>query len=377
MRTFLCVCGNTLHFENSVCLSCSRPVAFVPEAGVVSPLEPDGEGMRALTAPEHAARVRACGNHLDYDVCNWAVQAGDEQRLCRSCRLNSVIPNLDRGDNLRLWYRIEVAKRRLLYTLLLLGLPVPDRVEDPERGLAFEFLADRRIDPEFADPLGGEDLVFTGHSEGTITINLLEADDGLRESMREEMNELYRTLLGHFRHEIGHYYWRLLIDGERLAAFRARFGDERSGYEEAMAAYYHSGPCARWEQDFVSAYAAAHPWEDWAETWAHYLHMVDTLDTADDFDFVLGGQAIVSPLVAGADAQRDGDGRLGFDDLVGQWYRLTIAMNGLNRSMGLPDAYPFALPPPVIAKLRFVHELIADQRSHSKRGRLAKPDRRL
>jgi hypothetical protein len=354
MRTFSCTCGNTIHFENSRCMSCGRSLGFLPDVLVMSALEPTGLGHSVTAlAPEAGGRLyRPCANYVNEEVCNWMLLAGDPQTLCPSCRLNRVIPNLSTPGNRVLWCRIETAKRRLLYTLYRLRLPVVGQDRDPHRGLAFAFLADPAQETEFADPVGRRgSSVLTGHDKGLITINLAEADDPARERMREKMNELYRTLLGHFRHEIGHYYWeRLVAHAPALEEFRALFGDERSDYASALQQHYDQGPRPGWERDHISAYASAHPWEDWAETWAHYLHMVDTLETAHDQGLRLGGHEVQVP---GDDEGKE------FRAFLADWGQLTTTMNALNRSMGLPDAYPFSLSDKTIAKLAFVHRLIA------------------
>ena len=249
------------------------------------------------------------------------------------------------------------------WTLLALGLPIVDRHDDPESGLAFEFLADPDPSVEFSDSLGGHSRVMTGHRGGKITINLAEADPSAREGIRKQMNELYRTLLGHFRHEIGHYYWSQLVESTPwLEQARVLFGDERQEYADALERYYREGPAADWPQHYISAYASAHPWEDWAETWAHYLHMVDTLETAHDFGYSIKGRKVMQPSAVLKNAMQhayDPAARNAtFDTLLGDWINLTVAMNSLNRSMGLPDAYPFVLLSEAAEKLRFVHRLI-------------------
>jgi hypothetical protein len=212
-----------------------------------------------------------------------------------------------------------------------------------ENGLAFSFKASTEAEP-----------VFTGHNEGLITINVAEADDPFREKTRQQLGEPYRTLLGHFRHEIGHYYWDRLIRGRCLEPFRAMFGDETADYAGARKRHYESGPPADWTQRFVSAYASMHPWEDWAETFAHYLHIVDTLETARAYGLALKPKAASGlPAVATGRLQFDD-----FDDLVSAWFPLTSALNSLNRSMGLADLYPFVLSDAAIAKLRFVHDIV-------------------
>jgi hypothetical protein len=259
-----------------------------------------------------------------------------------------VIPDLSQPDAALLWGRVELAKRRLVSSLIGLGLPVRSRLdEDPQRGLAFDLLR---------PPPGGPPVV-TGHAEGVITLDVEEADDAHRESLRAALREPYRTLLGHLRHEIGHYYWWRLVGQTRWQApFRTVFGDERQPYDAALEAHYQSGPPADWQDRHVSAYASAHPWEDWAETWAHYLHMVDTLDTASSFGFDARGaglryesftpDALYRPSLAGATEF------LGF---VNSWIELTGVLNELSRSMGQPDLYPFVLSSAAVAKLQFVH----------------------
>ena len=343
MKTFTCECGNTLFFENSQCLACGRETGFLPDRLVLSALEQEGDGLyRALPG---GGTYRKCGNRLDYDVCNWMVPAADPSRLCRSCRLNAVIPNLSDPRTLTLWYRIEQAKRRLLYGIFRLGLDVDGRAIDPERGLAFRFMEDPAHDDEFSNAVTPNQNVITGHRAGVITINIREAEHSAREEMREKMNERYRTLLGHFRHESGHYYWaRLLNDQQKLVLFRDLFGDERQNYQDALDRYYAQGPAPGWEANFVSAYASAHPWEDWAESWAHYLHMVDTIETAEDLGFGF--------------APAPSDAPTGFDELIDDWGRLSLALNMLNRSMGLTDAYPFVVTGRAADKIRFIHDLV-------------------
>ena len=255
-----------------------------------------------------------------------------------------------------LWQRLEGAKHRMVYGLLRLGLPLISKADDPS-GLAFDFLADP------ASAWQDSPQIMTGHAEGLITINIAEADDAERERRRQDMAEPYRTLLGHFRHEVGHYYWeRLVRGGPWHEPFRELFGDESVDYGARLEAHHAGGPPADWQDRFVSAYASAHPWEDWAETWAHYLHVVDTLETAHAFNLRLRPRAGADPALAMA-ANFDPYGHADFDALIETWLPLTYAVNSLNRSMGQPDLYPFALAPPVVAKLRFVHDLAGRSRA--------------
>jgi hypothetical protein len=367
MKTFHCHCGNTIYFENSRCLACGRDLGFLPDALVLSAIEPAGEeeggnpgAVRPLAPEGHGRLYRRCSNYAEEGVCNWLLLAADPQPRCPSCRLNRVIPDLSEPRNRVLWARIETAKRRLLYTLFALGLPVVGQDRDPRSGLAFAFLADAPAGTEFTDSMGRERRVLTGHEQGLITINLAEADDPKRERIRERMNELYRTLLGHFRHESGHFYWqRLVAGGPFHEDFRTLFGDERADYSQALDRHYTEGPSPHWAQDHISAYASAHPWEDWAETWAHYLHMTDTLETADDHGLRLNGQPVQAP-APGMDPE--------FAVFLRDWTQVAAALNDLNRSMGLPDAYPFYPSAKATEKLAFVHRVI---RSSAVAGRLA------
>jgi hypothetical protein len=256
------------------------------------------------------------------------------------------VPGTDAPEEKLAWARLESAKRRLLYSLLGLRLPIDRRSADGDKGLAFSFKRS-----------SAEAQVFTGHNEGLITINIAEADDPFREKTRQEMGEPYRTLLGHFRHEIGHYYWdRLIKDSRCLEPFRGLFGDERADYAAEQKRHYEAGPPADWTEQFVSAYASMHPWEDWAETFAHYLHIVDTLETARVYGLALRPKAASGAPLPDLTARRlDFDD---FDDLITAWFPLTNALNSLNRSMGLADLYPFVLSQPAIAKLRFVHGIV-------------------
>ena len=275
MNVFHCDhCDQLVFFENTVCVKCGNTLAYLPDLGDMGSLNPAGAGLWRSPLPRAEGRLyRLCDNYTQHNVCNWVVRDDDPNTLCQSCRLTRVIPDLSRPGNKESWYKLEVAKRRLVYSLLALGCPVESKDDEPQRGLAFEFLADPVAD--------GASPVLTGHDDGVITLNVAEADDVERERRRVRLHEPYRTLLGHFRHEVGHYYWdRLIKDSPLIDDFRERFGDERQDYSQALQQHYDQGPRIDWQQQFVSAYASVHPWEDWAETWAHYLHMTDTLETA-------------------------------------------------------------------------------------------------
>jgi hypothetical protein len=350
MKLFECQhCGQLLYFENTRCERCGHLLGYLPDGAMLSALtEEGGDRWRALAAPERL--VRFCANAAP-GACNWLIPADGADTFCPACRLNRTIPDLGPPEHLLRWQRLEAAKHRLVYSLLRLGLPLVSKFEDPGTGLAFDFLA---------DPAGFPDgpKVLTGHAHGLITINLAEADDAERERARQEMTEPYRTLLGHFRHEVGHYYWeRVVLDGPWLEWFRTMFGDERQDYGACLEEHHTEGPAPDWQERFVSGYASAHPWEDFAETWAHYLHIVDTLETAGAFGLHIAPRAGRDPGLAmeiDFDPYRQND----FDALLKAWLPLTYAVNSLNHSMGQPDLYPFVLAPAVMAKLRFVHGLI-------------------
>ena len=356
MKLFECqACGQPLYFENSRCESCGRRLGCLPAIQEISALEPKEGQWKPLAAP--GSRVRFCRN-ADHDACNWLIPMEDDHPYCTACRHNRTVPDLFVERNLRRWRSLETAKRRLFYTLLKLDLPLATRAEDPQ-GLAFDFLADP------AENSPDTPLILTGHDNGLITINIAEADDAERERRRHSMGEPYRTLLGHLRHEIGHYYWNVLVRNDpSLERFRQIFGDERRDYGEALKVHYANGPKDDWQEEFVSAYAASHPWEDFAETWAHYLHIVDTLETAGAFGMKVRPSIRRGPELTSEidfDPHRETD----LNRLVTAWLPLTFAVNSLNRSMGQPDLYPFVLPPAVIAKLSFVHDRI-----HAWSGRL-------
>ncbi|MBL8584753.1 MAG: putative zinc-binding metallopeptidase [Rhizobiaceae bacterium] len=348
MKLFSCPnCGNRLYFENAQCLACGSHVLY----------DADAADLRLADTPGlfQCANAAECG-------CNWATVEGEP--FCRACTLNKTIPDLSIDGNRARWTRVEAAKKRAIYSLLAYDLPVrPKQSADDEAGIAFDFLA-----PETGAGPGGEHIL-TGHDRGLITLNVAEADSAEREKMRVQMGESYRTLLGHFRHELGHFYWDRLIrdDAERLAGFRSVFGDETPDYEEALRRHYAEGAPADWEQRHISAYATSHPWEDWAESWAHYIHITDTLEMVYALNLGLGqldtdpnalspgdtggpphtapAEPLVRPLVP-------------FSVILERWMVLSEASNSINRCMGLPDLYPFVISEVTAGKLRFVHELL-------------------
>ncbi|MGH8627794.1 MAG: zinc-binding metallopeptidase family protein [Gammaproteobacteria bacterium] len=353
-KVFNCsVCNQLIFFENVQCVGCGHVLGYLSDVGVVSALEQAGDGEWRALAPEVGSRrYTMCLNYSQEQVCNWMLPTEDSATLCLACRLNQTIPDLSHPENRLRWQRLEAAKRRLVYSLMALALPLLDKQEDPERGLAFAFLADP--DRDFQE----SNAVMTGHVQGLITINSAEADDAVRERRRLDMNEHYRTLLGHLRHESGHYYWeRLVRPSDLIEPFRGLFGDERADYDQALQAHHSNGPPADWQMRFVSAYASAHPWEDWAESWAQYLHIVDTLETARQFSLRVvtpaGGASVATP--GGVTGYRPPS----LEAMIASWLPLTYAINSINRSMGHPDMYPFVLSPRALEKLRFVHQIVS------------------
>ena len=362
-RSYRCQCGNPVFFRNSECLACGTPLGYESAQARLIPLMPGSTegswvqwqteqlGLLPDAAPPHS--YLRCSNLSTPAACNWLVPVTDGQALCQACRLNRTIPDLNDAahpDNGVLWGRIELAKRRLFSSLLALRLPVASLAEDPVRGIAFDLLR---------SPDGGS-TVMTGHQAGLITLNLDEADDAVREAVRSAMREPYRTLLGHFRHEIGHYYWDRLVRGTAwMDGFHTLFGDETLDYAACLQKNYLEGPPAQWWLRYVSAYASTHPWEDWAECWAHYLHMRDTIDTAVSLGLATDSANLeFTAFTLDALYQPDHPDAQNFLDFLNDWTRLTTLLNEMSRSMGQPDFYPFVLPHEVIAKLHFIHLLV-------------------
>lgn len=366
-RAYECQCGRPVYLRNSQCLACGTALGYVIERLGVVPLTPGPEPETwAVHDDPQGPLWRRCANFDSASGCNWMVPLPQDQGgtgdhahdlgegLCLACSTTRTIPDLSVAGNDELWRRLESAKRRLLSQLLALGLPVHTRFTDPVHGMSFDFLSS----------VPGQSHVMTGHQSGVITLNAEEAEDAVRERIRAEMREPYRTLLGHFRHEIGHYYWDLLIPNTPWhEGFRALFGDETQDYAAALQTHYDNGPPPDWALRFVTSYASTHPWEDWAETWAHYLHMADTVDTALSFGVNAANVELSRDLFELKDLwQPEHEGAPAFLDFLNGWVRLTSVLNELSRSMGQPDYYPFVLPHAAVGKLQFIHQLVAAQR---------------
>jgi hypothetical protein len=351
MRIFVCqACRLVVFFENTSCTRCGHALGYLPHLKMLSALKKvkTTDLFDALAPAAEGRRYRRCRNAVEYDACNWMIPADESHKYCEACRLTAVLPDFDAPEALERWLKLEQAKRRLLHSIDQLGLPLESRAERPRDGLAFVFLAQGDL---------GQEMVLTGHANGMVTINVNEADDPYREQQRKIMKEPYRTVLGHFRHEVGHYYWdRLIRDSEWLEPFRELFGDERESYADAVKRHYAKGPPRDWQRTHVSAYATMHAWEDWAETWSHYLHISDTLETARSYGMRLQATPYEAEPQLAVDMRTIDHGD--FDRVIVAWMSLTETLNNLNRSMGLGDPYPFVLSSRAREKLRFVHELV-------------------
>jgi hypothetical protein len=373
-RAYQCLCGRPVYLRNSQCLACGTHLGYVTERLGVMPLESahaDGSDpyLYVVHGDRGGRQWRRCANFNTASRCNWMVpqpRTGDDTEctghglldgFCLSCSATRTIPDQSVEGNGALWNKLELAKRRLMSQLLVLGLPIVTRHADPYGGLAFDFLND----------VPGGPAVVTGHEGGVITLNAAEAEDVVREQIRAEMREPYRTLVGHFRHEIGHYYWdQLVYPTDWLFDFRELFGDERVSYMDALRVHYEQGPRPDWASRCVTSYASAHPWEDWAETWAHYLHMADAADTAMSFGVDARNVELAADLFDFADLwQPDHPGASKFLDFLNGWVRLTNVLNELSRSMGQSDYYPFTLPRAAVGKLQFIHQIVTEQRLHA------------
>ncbi len=347
MKIYTCGnCHNLLYFENNICLSCGHNVGFDPMTLSLLTLIPEDETSFSDILDKSSV-YQYCKN-AEHGVCNWLITSSQHDPYCKACSLNHVIPSLTNEENLKRWKKIEEAKHRLIYSLLRLQLPIDSKTENEETGLAFDFMAN----------VSSKERVMTGHDNGTITLNIEEGDEVEQVQHKLNLGEKYRTLLGHFRHEIGHYYWDTLIKNSKLIGkFRKLFGDEQKDYATALETYYKDGPIANWNEHYISPYATSHAWEDWAETWAHYLHMMDTLETAYAFGIRVDPAEMSDDPANKVNIKSDPYEIAEFGQIVKKWLPLSFALNSLNRSMGYGDFYPFIISSPMIEKLKFIHEL--------------------
>ena len=335
MKLFQCRCGQTIYFESHACVNCSAILGFDPAALDMRSLDATGTGDLIDTLGQS---FRMCQNGALYGVCNWLIPAPYGHTLCFGCRFNRTIPKLSNPENVRRWARLEMSKKRLFFTLLTLRLPLISGHRDVQHGLLLDFVEDSRTDPDRYP----ETFLHTGYLGGVVTINVLEADDVAREAVKVEMNETYRTVLGHLRHESGHYYWSLFAPSdEEVNRFDELFGDSQQDYAAALERYYAQGPSPDGASRCVSAYASSHPAEDWAESWGHYLHIYDVLETA-------AAHGVMHSAPEYCDVRTR----------IEIWGKLSITLNELNRSIGLGDAYPFVVNPSVEEKLVYIDSVI-------------------
>jgi hypothetical protein len=335
VRAFHCeVCGAELFFENSVCVTCGSAVGYSRDLSTMVAVSED----RPI-----CANLNRCG-------CNWIADPASAFALCFSCRLTRTRPADADTAGVGQYWVAEAAKRRLIFGLDELELPI--MISDGSKGLAFDLLS------------SSQGKIITGYQNGIITLDLAESNDSHREALRQSMDEPYRTVLGHFRHEIGHYYCELLaLSTDRREDFRALFGEETTSYEEALQRHYSGGAGRDWQNRFISAYATMHPLEDFAEVFGHLLHIADTLQTAAELGL------LPQPDHSGPDASAAHElaekPRIGLlqtpmaELIAATWLPLTKGLNQINRSMGKPDLYPFVLGEAVIAKLAFVADLVS------------------
>ncbi|MCL3818844.1 zinc-binding metallopeptidase family protein [Aeromicrobium wangtongii] len=324
MKAFSCrVCGNSLYFENSICITCHTRLGFSRAEHAIVPVDDQGQYADADGRTWYVCR------NLKLSGCTWLTdQPGDS---CFACGLTRTRPNDEDVEALKEYKVAEGAKRRLVVELDTLGFPIVPRTEDPVNGLAFDLLS------------SAKEKVTIGHASGIITLDLAESDDAHREKVRVQLDEPYRTMLGHFRHEIGHYIEWQHVRGDLIEQARELFGNEEESYADAIERHYSEGPPAGWEGNYISMYATMHPFEDFAETFAHYMHICDTIETASAH----GLTTVASP-----------QSFTSFRDLVvGVWIPLSVALNQINRSMGKGPLYPFVIPAPVLDKLQFVADL--------------------
>ncbi len=349
-----------LFFENTWDVVENLPIGFLPDELELALLNDHQNGYFSVGRMSGGGSTNRmyvqCDNYARHNVCNWMIPVEDaDSRLCPACRLNQMIPNLSQPNTLYLWSKLETAKRRLIYALLRLGLPVKSKQLDPENGLAFRFLED---EPSAFNPQETFEIM-TGHFQGVITLNVGEADDARREAIRTAMGEDYRTLLGHFRHESGHYYWdRLIRDTPRHQEFREIFGDESADYQQSVQTHHAQGPPDNWQENYVSAYAASHPWEDWAECWSHYLYMIDALEFAQD-------NHLLQPVKNGSEPPKIFQDRHGplvaeLPEMLRQWLHVSTILNSLNRIAGIIDPNPFILSTIATRKMQFVHDAVVN-----------------
>lgn len=345
MRSYVCACGARIFSDNVQCIGCGSELGHCPVCFELGPLTQTEAGSLQCGRAGCGAIVQKCANYLNHNSCNRCLTPLSDlgEGLCDCCLHNTTIPDLSVEGNLAKWAELESAKRRLFYDLRLLGLPIGSPSNSIEPKLTFAFKEDGTSAQDKWRAFRKTEQVYTSHSAGLITINIKEADPVEREKMRVNFAEPHRTVIGHFRHEVGHYYWDVLIKGQREEGFVALFGNhEEPSYADALNHYYQNGPLADWRDSYISAYATMHPWEYFADTFAAYLDLTSTLETAAQSGFPGELDPTASDL----------------DKMVLKLQQLTISLNEINRNQGLPDVIPEIYVPKVVEKLRYIHRLV-------------------
>ena len=341
MKIFQCGhCNGELLFQNHECENCSQIAGYYDKEQVMFTFHYKNN---ILTTDQNQRAFKFCKNK-SIEVCNWLLDLDDEHEYCIACRLNRTTPKQTEIDDFAKWKKLEISKHRLIYQLQKIGLPLPQIIEQ-NVGLRFDFISQKKNKNSL-----------TGHSEGLITILLKEADSLEREKARRKFSEAYRTLIGHLRHEIGHYFWDELIRNqpEKLEEFRKLFGDESLDYQIALDKYYNSDPPENWQKSFISRYSTSHPWEDWAESWAHYLHVMDMVETAYFFGIEVKNQKYDNAIEPPFDPYFIND----FDRIIKAFSPISFAVNSINRTMGMPRVYPFKITDAITEKIKFIHQLL-------------------
>ena len=329
MRTYDCQCGGLLFFESTQCLKCKCDSGMCTSCRTVTSIDRKDQSTWVCGNKQCGTQIQRCGNFSPNAICSRLIPVGDADALCDYCQLTEVIPDLAIDGNIEKWRRLEHAKQRVLHQIDQIGLMFRDSGGTLVPKLSFEFKD------------GAKGPVSTGHDQGQIVVNIIEADSVQRERTRVEFGEPQRTLVGHFRHELGHFFWDRLVqfDNARLTNFRNVFGDETNpNYDAAIASFYQTGPAQNWKTSYVSAYATMHPWEDFAETFATYLEIRSVVDNANHF---------MSSGVSTSD----------FDALIKCHCKVGMMANEFNRDMGLLDLVPQVFVGPVIEKLKLIHSL--------------------
>ena len=334
MRRFTCEsCAEEVAFDALRCASCSSPLGYVPAQQAVKVLHP-AAGAVSFSISGDDAEFWRCPNSAR--GCNWVLPAGTGDIWCRSCGLTPGRPDETNPDALAAWSTAEAVKRRLVHQLDHLALPIDPRSDATPDGLAFDLVY---VPGQFGP---------AGKVDEAVTLDLADADVQDVGAPPRRVHAPFRTLIGNLRHKVGHHYWhRLVGQSDHVTPFRRLFGDERADYPAAIephqAAVAHHWDASR----FVTGRAESHPFEDWAETFAHYLHILDATDTAEAYRLPDGQCEMGRP--------QSSPGGGTFAEILRLWRPTAPAVNALAASLGLPAVYPFQLTGVVLQKFEFVH----------------------